>query len=100
MAEIEFDKVPVISSIPHYLALNCFPGGTQRNLNSYGHKVGPLTDEQKYILADPQTSGGLLVAVSEESTETFEQLLKEQGHDFQSFGRLKKQSDGPLIEVL
>jgi selenide,water dikinase len=99
-AEIEFDKVPVISSIPYYLALNCFPGGTQRNLKSYGHKVGLLTDEQKYILADPQTSGGLLVAVSEETTEEFEQFLKEQGHDFQSFGRLKAQTDGPLISVL
>jgi selenide, water dikinase len=99
-AEIEFDKVPVISSIPYYLALNCFPGGTQRNLKSYGHKVGLLTDEQKYILADPQTSGGLLVAVSEKTTEEFEQFLKEQGHDFQSFGRLKAQTDGPLISVL
>ncbi|MCP1386194.1 selenide, water dikinase SelD [Runella salmonicolor] len=99
-AEIEFDKVPVISSIPYYLALNCFPGGTQRNLKSYGHKVGPLTDEQKYILADPQTSGGLLVAVSEETTEEFEQLISELGHDFQSFGWLKAQNDGPLITVL
>ncbi|RDB02715.1 selenide, water dikinase SelD [Runella aurantiaca] len=99
-AEIEFDKVPVISSIPYYLELNCFPGGTQRNLNSYGHKVGPLTEEQKYILADPQTSGGLLVAVSEETTVEFEQLLKELGHEFQSFGRLNTQNDGPLISVL
>ncbi len=98
-AEIDFDKVPVISSIPYYLALNCFPGGTLRNLKSYGHKVGPLTDEQKYILADPQTSGGLLVAVSEETTDEFEQLLRDLGHDFQSFGRLKAQTDGPLISV-
>ncbi len=98
-AEIEFDKVPVISSIPYYLALNCFPGGTQRNLKSYGHKVGPLTDEQKYILADPQTSGGLLVAVSEETTDEFEQSLRGLGHNFQSFGRLNVQTDGPLISV-
>src|SRR5258707_6734017 len=55
-AEIEFDKVPVIASLPGYLAQKCFPGGTQRNWNSYGDKIGPLTDDQRYILADPQTS--------------------------------------------
>lgn len=99
-AEIEFDKVPVISSIPYYLNLNCFPGGTQRNLKSYGHKVGPLTDQQKYILADPQTSGGLLVAVSEEYADEFEQTMIELGHNFKSFGILKPQNDGHLIVVL
>ncbi len=36
----------------------------QRNWESYGSKVSEnLTDEQKLILADPQTSGGLLMAV-------------------------------------
>ncbi|MDB5060928.1 MAG: Selenide, water dikinase, partial [Mucilaginibacter sp.] len=71
-AVIEFNKVPVISSLAYYLDQKCFPGGTQRNWNSYGSKIGPLTDEQKYILADPQTSGGLLVAVAEESINAFE----------------------------
>jgi len=98
-AVIEFDKVPVIPSLPYYLEQKCFPGGTQRNWNSYGHKIGPLTDEQRYILADPQTSGGLLVAVEEESCDAFEQLLNELGLNATSFGRLNKQDGGPLITV-
>jgi selenide,water dikinase len=98
-AVIEFDKVPIIESIPYYLDQRCIPGGTQRNLASYGHKVGPLTDSQKYILADPQTSGGLLVAVSEESTTEFERRLQEQGHLLRSLGYLQPQTDGPLITV-
>lgn len=98
-AVIEFDKVPVIPSLPYYLEQKCFPGGTQRNWNSYGHKIGPVTDEQRYILADPQTSGGLLVAVQEDSCEEFEQLLNELGLNSISFGRLKEQDDGPLITV-
>jgi selenide,water dikinase len=99
-AKIEFDKVPLISSLPYYLNQHCFPGGTHRNWSSYGHKVSPLTDEQKYILADPQTSGGLLVAVSEESTAGFEEALKDMGHNFSSFGWLKPQDSGPLITVV
>jgi selenide,water dikinase len=99
-AVIEFDNVPVIKSIPYYLDQNCIPGGTQRNWASYGHKIGSLTDFQKYVLADPQTSGGLLVAVSEDSTADFESKLQEQGYSLRSLGYLQPQSDGPLITVM
>lgn len=102
-ATIGFDKVPVIPSLAWYLEQHCFPGGTQRNWNSYGHQVSELTDEQRYILADPQTSGGLLVAVEEAHAPQFEQLLKEQGLPEQlcrSFGTLQPPQDGPLIRVI
>jgi selenide,water dikinase len=102
-AVIEFDKVPVVGSLPFYLDQGCFPGGTQRNWNSYGHKVSPLPDEQRYVLADPQTSGGLLVAVAEDGVDEFEQLLQEQGlppGSRRSFGRLAARGNGPLITVV
>ncbi|GAB2781502.1 selenide, water dikinase SelD [Rhabdobacter roseus] len=98
-AVLEWEKVPVMASLPYYLEQQCFPGGTKRNLHSYGHKVGALTEQQRYILADPQTSGGLLVAVSEESTQDFETQLRDQGYSFQSFGGLKVPDDGPLITM-
>ena len=78
-AVIEFEKVPVISSLPYYLEQNCYPGGSQRNWKSYGHKVNALSDHQRFVLSDPQTSGGLLVAVEPEGAEDFERLLREQG---------------------
>jgi selenide,water dikinase len=99
-AVIEFSKVPVIPRLSGYLDQQCLPGGTQRNWASYGAKVAALTDEQRYILADPQTSGGLLVAVAEEATEAFEAFLKEQGLPAQSIGRLSESSGGSLIEVV
>jgi len=102
-AVVEFDKVPVIPSLRYYLGQKCFPGGTQRNWNSYGHKVSALSEEQRYILADPQTSGGLLVAVSEEYTAAFEKSLREVGlpaSHCTAFGRLRTQDDGPLITVI
>lgn len=101
-AVIEFDKVPTIVALPFYLGQHCFPGGTQRNWNSYGHQVSELRDDQRYIMADPQTSGGLLVAVEEAYASEFEALLKEQGLPEQlchSFGLLKASHDGVMIEV-
>jgi len=99
-AVVEFDKVPAIASLDYYLDRQCFPGGTQRNWNSYGHKVSPLTDRQRYILADPQTSGGLLVAVEENATTEFEKILKKRGHEFMSFGWLKEKGNRPVIMVV
>jgi len=102
-ATIEFGKVPVISSLPYYLRLGCFPGGTQRNWNSYGHKISELSDEQRYILADPQTSGGLLVAVAEEEAGAFEQDLRSYGMPENlcvSFGRLQVRDGNALITVI
>jgi len=98
-AAIEFDKVPVIPSLKYYLDQNCFPGGTQRNWQSYGDKIGPVTEEQKYILADPQTSGGLLVAVAEEGVGDFEKELRKMGYDLEAIGWLGEKSPGALINV-
>jgi selenide,water dikinase len=102
-ATIEFDKVPAISSLPFYLEQGCFPGGTRRNWDSYGHKVGALSDGQRAVLADPQTSGGLLVAVAEEGAAAFEEFLRESGlppGHCHSFGRLGPAREGPLIIVI
>lgn len=100
-AVIEYDKVPVITSLPYYLEQGCFPGGTTRNWNSYGQHIGPVSEQQKFILADPQTSGGLLIAVSEAETSRFEQYMLEQGFDLKAFGRLEAQKQGaPLISVI
>ncbi len=69
-ATIDFSQVPLITNdLPGYVAKKSVPGGTTRNWDSYGEKITPLDDFQKAILADPQTSGGLLIAVDPSSVE-------------------------------
>lgn len=89
-AEIEYDKVPWIEQtiVQDYLDKGCIPGGTNRNWDSYGHKVELNNPEQKNILADPQTSGGLLVAVRSESTSEFEAFCQGHQFDLKSFGTI------------
>lgn len=102
-ASIEFEKVPVIGSLSYYLEQGCVPGGTGRNWASYGHKIGPVTELQRKVLADPQTSGGLLVAVTAEAAPAFEVYLREQGlsEDLcRPFGRLSPQESKCLITVV
>lgn len=69
------------------------PGGTLRNWQSYGHKVSTITDAQRAILADPQTSGGLLVAVDEGSSGEFEAMASQNGLRLRPFGKLVPQGE-------
>lgn len=100
-AVIDFDKIPLLDkeAIDYYWSEKCVPGGTIRNFDSYGHKIGKLTDYQKAILCDPQTSGGLLVAVKAENADEFQDILR--GHDMsvEPIGRIVKRGEN-LIEVL
>ena len=79
-ALIVFDNVPlIIEELKNYVDQKCVPGGTYRNWDSYGDKIGNINEYQKIILADPQTSGGLLIAVDENSVGEVKQILSEQG---------------------
>jgi selenide, water dikinase len=101
-AVIEFDKVPKIDVLDHYLEQNSVPGGTNRNWASYGHKIGKLTGRQKHILADPQTSGGLLIAVEPGHENEFEDLLRENEipeKNIVAFGWLEEQNGQALISI-
>ena len=87
-AEIEYSKIPVLPSLEHYIAENSIPGGTNRNFNSYGHKVSPISDLQKAILCDPQTSGGLLIVVDPGQKEQFLEILEKRDLDLEPIGRI------------
>lgn len=90
-AEIYLDAIPrIIPALGDYIGQNCIPGGTHRNWASYGNKIMPLTEAQKALLADPQTSGGLLIAVSPESLEEVQSLMKREGLEpyIQPIGRI------------
>ena len=77
-AEIEFRKIPKFDFIDRYMEEECMPGGTERNWNSYKDKISLLEDYQKNLLADPQTSGGLLISVDGNKIEEFEDFLNKQ----------------------
>lgn len=79
-ARIYFDKVPqIIPDLSVYTSQHCIPGGTNRNWESYGHKVSVMEESRQSILADPQTSGGLLIAVKPSSLKLLQEVLVDNG---------------------
>ena len=91
------DKIKTLDGGKDYIAQGCVPGGTGGNFDSYGHKVGVLTEEQKAILCDPQTSGGLLVAVEPNSVQTVIEIAKEAGIDLYEVGELNPKSESDVV---
>ena len=91
------DKIKTLDGVKDYIAQGCVPGGTGRNFDSYGHKIGALTEEQKAILCDPQTSGGLLVAVEPNSVQTVIEIAKDAGIDLYEVGELKPKSESDVV---
>jgi|SRR6185312_8208548 len=98
-ATIHFDKVKLIANLEDYLKQNAVPGGTTRNWDSYGDKIKLANDTQRNILCDPQTSGGLLIAVEPDAAKEVEKLLKDNGLGAfaEPIGVLGKQSKGEAL---
>ncbi|TCT35832.1 selenophosphate synthase [Providencia alcalifaciens] len=100
-AQIAFSKVPKLADVEKYIEAGCVPGGTQRNFDSYGHLIGPMSDLQRKLLCDPQTSGGLLIAIKPSEVAKIKEIAQQQGVLLQSVGTLlPAQSGVPLIEVI
>jgi selenide,water dikinase len=100
-ASIEFARVPRIepAAVDAYIAAGCIPGGTKRNFASYGHKIAPLTDLQRSVLCDPQTSGGLLVSVDPAHTDDFRAVARSHGLSLSPFGAFVERGKH-LVEVV
>ncbi|WP_140921125.1 selenide, water dikinase SelD [Limnobaculum xujianqingii] len=99
-ANIWFDAVPKLPDVEQYIAEGCVPGGTQRNFDSYGHLIGSLTDLQRNLLCDPQTSGGLLIAVTAEAEAEVQKIAEQYQITLTAIGELFVPQQGrPLIEV-
>ena len=100
-AVIHAEKVPTIDRpiLDHYLGQKSVPGGTNRNWDSYGHLVAGAEGDIRSILADPQTSGGLLVAVEQDSAEKFEAEAERLGLKLESFGFMMEKTE-PVITVV
>ncbi len=81
-ARVSVSEVPVIEGVAELLDMGIAPGGTHRNLESLDGVVDwhpDISDQTQILLADAQTSGGLLIAVAPEKTEALLTALNDVG---------------------
>lgn len=88
-AEIYYDKIPVAAGVKDYIAQRIFPDATTRNWSSYSDKVkfekSVNVMEAFTLLPDPQTNGGLLLSVREESLEEVRNII---GKEIEAAGKM------------
>jgi selenide,water dikinase len=78
-ASIDWSAIPTIGDLETYITEGCVPGGTDRNFGAIAMHLPPLTDFQRAVLCDPQTSGGLLIAVRPEARDEIASRLNAAG---------------------
>ncbi len=99
-AVINYVKLPILNlSVMDYIAEGAVPGGTIRNWKSYGAKISLAHESWMPVIADPQTSGGLLLAVSEEQAPEVESILKSGGWHSDSIGVFVEGAADPGIRI-
>ncbi len=100
-AAIQFAQVPLYPAVKEMAAMGMIPGGAYRNLNYMRPNLDwqgnpEQKDDALIILADPQTSGGLLVAVSVDKTEKYLSVLNKMGSFGQIIGKIVKDKPGKI----
>ena len=79
-ASIHFENLPVIDdAVLTYIQEGCIPGGTNRNFDSIKDDIFLENPAYKNLICDPQTSGGLLIAVDPNHASQIQSLLKSEG---------------------
>lgn len=98
-AEIEAAAVPLLPGVTELAAQGMVPGGTRRNLTSVERitDFGDIGQAGRVVLADAQTSGGLLLAVAAPLAAALLQALEEEGAHGTVIGQFVARdfADGP-----
>lgn len=75
--KLSFETIPILEFALRYARLGIFPGGAFDNRSHFGPKVNfvkKISEAEEMLLFDPQTSGGLLLAVPSQTLSSFKDL--------------------------
>jgi AhpD family alkylhydroperoxidase len=100
-AEITADRVPVFDEVLEYVGEQMISGAIERNID-YAQQFVASTDgvdeRLEYVLYDPQTSGGFLIAIEQERADELVERLREEGCEQSAIiGRVLDESDGRIV---
>jgi selenide,water dikinase len=97
--EINFEQLPFVSGAFKYAEMWTFPGGASDNRGHFSSHITfdtSISESSQMLLFDPQTSGGLLIGISQNKLEAFKKRAKELEQPVWVIGEVRK---GSGIEV-
>mgnify|MGYP001043212045 CR=1 FL=1 len=81
-AHLIFEDVPILSEAREFASMNIIPGGTLKNLDfvrPYVKFGKTISEIDQLLLADAQTSGGLLISLAEDQVDALLEKLNAKG---------------------
>ena len=97
---LAFDRVPLMQGAEQYAGQGIFPGGSRRNQEAYRDGVrfaDDVTPQQRLLLFDAQTSGGLLVSVPADQLESFAAEMKRRDESWWEIGSVVQRGDVDIV---
>ncbi|MBS1617124.1 MAG: selenide, water dikinase SelD [Bacteroidetes bacterium] len=92
-AQIDYSQVPLLDGVTELTAAYVYADNTMRNWKSYEAKVAGVDGERLLTLCDPQTSGGLLIAVAPEAEQVFRLVAEGAGQAVWRVGELVERGE-------
>lgn len=99
-ATIDHESLPVFDGVRDLLDAGHYPGGSARNLASIDpHVRGEPDHDIRRLIADAQTSGGLLISVAEKATDDLVSEISAGGSDTWVIGSITEGQSGTITLV-
>lgn len=99
-ARVDYDAIPKLPGLKSTLSWAQCTAAPERNFASYGHLMGEMPREVRDLLCDPQTSGGLLLAVMPEAENEVKATAAEFGIELTAIGELVPARGGrAMVEI-
>jgi selenide,water dikinase len=90
---IFYDRVPLMDKVKDFISNGVVPKGTRNNLKFFSKNVSfprVLSHEEKLAFSDPQTSGGLLIALPQRGLKKFERRAQREKMPYWIIGEVIK----------
>jgi len=95
-AEVEFKKIPTYPFLDDYISKSIYPDMTMKNYSHFAASASALGMRELLIMCDPQTSGGLLISVAQETSVVVMDMLHHSGCHPAIIGNVTQPSENKI----
>lgn len=87
-AKLNYGDIPLMNGVKELAAQMVYPNNTMRNWKAFNENVSGVSGESLLTLCDPQTNGGLLIAIRPEGISELKELFQSVGQSYFHIGEL------------
>jgi selenide,water dikinase len=89
-AHLTYAQIPLMNGVKELASKMIYPDNTMRNWKAFSESVDGISGESLLTLCDPQTNGGLLLAVDPSKLDEIHNMFHQENHFFAEIGHLSE----------